>query len=162
MTVFRIGDRKGVVRAFLASLCLPLGLALAVATAHAQEPAASDAALQRLLDDYIRLYRRETLDEWRKLFLPSFVVASTNPDGSTAVRTLDEFWEAQRQGFASARSMGEVLENVRTEQRGRLASVWADFVFTSDDTSRRGRLVMLCIAERGVFRIHALMFSYHD
>ncbi len=141
---------------------LSLLLALAAATAQAQTPAASDAALQRLIDDYTGLYRRETLDEWRKLFLPSFVVASTNPDGSTRVRTLDEFWEAQREGFASSGSMSEVLENVQTERRGPLASVWADFVFSSDGTSRRGRLVMLCIAEQGVFRIHALMFSYPD
>lgn len=139
-----------------------LVLALAAAPALAQGPVAGDSALQRLVDDYIGLYRRETLAEWRMLFLPSFTVAWTNADGSSTVRTLDEFWERQRQGFASARSMGEVLENVRMERRGRLASVWADFVFTSDDSSRRGRLVMLCLAERGVFRIHSLMFSYHD
>ena len=148
-------------RAALASLGLPLALALAATTAHAQPPAPSDAALQRLIDDYTGLYRRETLDQWRKLFLPSFVVASTRPDGSTQVRTLDEFFEAQREGFASA-AMEEVLENVRSERRGPLASVWANFVFTSDGASRRGRLVMLCIAEQGVFRIHALLFSYYD
>jgi len=144
----------------LASLGLLLALALAVPAAHAQAPAAGDPGLQRLLDDYIGLYRRETLGEWRTLFLPSFVVAWTQPDGSTALRTLDEFWERQRQAFASARSVGEVLENVRAERHGRLASVWADFVFTSDESSRRGRLVMLCIEERGAFRIHSLLFSY--
>jgi hypothetical protein len=56
--------------------------------------------------------------------------------------------------------MREELANVRIEQRGRLASVWADFVFYYDGTPSRGKLVLLAIADSVDWRFHSLMFSY--
>ncbi|HEV8600493.1 MAG TPA: nuclear transport factor 2 family protein [Gemmatimonadales bacterium] len=121
----------------------------------------ADSGLRRLLHDYIALYHRDSLERWRALFLPSFTVAFTNADSSITERNLEQFVERQRQGFARSPDMSEVLENVAIEQRGSLASVWADFVFTADGQSRRGRLVMLCIRERAGWRIQSLLFSYH-
>jgi hypothetical protein len=127
-----------------------------------REPAAPDSGLERLVHDYIALYREDTLERWEALFLPSFTATFTTQDGTTMSLTLAQFVERQRRGFANTREMYEALENVRTERRGRLASVWADFVFTADGNSRRGRLALLCILDRSEWRIQSLIFSYFD
>lgn len=120
---------------------------------------ASDPVRQ-VVDDYVGLYRAETLQEWRKLFLPTFTSTSTNGDGSTSVRTLDQFFDSQARGFAAATEMSETLEHVTIERTGRLATAWADFVFRHDGTSRRGRLVLTLIEDKGSWRIASLMFAY--
>lgn len=124
------------------------------------QTATPDSGLTRLLHEYIALYRSDSLERWRTLFLPSFTVAFTNPDSSITERSLDQFVERQRLGFARSPDMHEVLENVAIQQRESLASVWADFVFTADGQSRRGKLVMLCIRDRGIWKIQSLLFSY--
>ena len=122
--------------------------------------AAPDSGLTRLVHDYIALYRTDALDRWRLLFLPSFTVGFTNPDGGITERNLEQFVERQRAGFARSPDMHEVLENTTIQQRGALASVWSEFVFTADGQSRRGILVMLCLRDRGAWRISSLLFSY--
>ena len=118
------------------------------------------AAVRRIVDDYIGLYRRETLQQWRGLFLSGFVAAYTNDDGSVTTRTLDEFYERQRSGFERG-AMSERLENVRVDRMGRLAHVSADFYFTSGGETRHGRLMLLLVAERDQFKIASLAFTYH-
>jgi hypothetical protein len=120
-----------------------------------------DAGLQRVLDDYIRLYTRDTLPEWRSLFLSTFIAGSTNDDGTVTTRTLEEFYERQRGFFATGRTIRETLENVRVERDGRLATMRADFVLHDNESKRRGKLMMLLIESQGEFRIQALTFSYH-
>ena len=122
--------------------------------------AAGTAAVQRVVDDYIGLYTKERLPEWKALFLPSFTAAYTNADGSVSTRTLDEFYESQRAGFARA-AMTETLHDVRITRDGRLAQVSAGFDFTSGGSTRRGRLMLSMIEAQGQFRIAALTFSYH-
>jgi hypothetical protein len=122
---------------------------------------ATDEDLSRVVADYVGLYRRDTLARWRELFLPSFTVASTNADGSVNLRTLEEFYQAQQRYLESGRPIEEKLENLRVHRQGRLASVWADFVLADSGEERRGKLVLLLIQDRGGFRIHSLMFSYH-
>jgi hypothetical protein len=135
--------------------------ALGGARALPAQAAAPDSGLQRVVHEYIALYRADSLERWRTLLLPSFTVGFTNADGSITERNLDEFVERQRAGFAKSPDMHEVLENVKIEQRERLAAVWAEFVFTADGQSRRGTLVMLCIRDRSGWRIQSLLFSYH-
>jgi hypothetical protein len=122
-----------------------------------------DPQIRRLVADYTGLWRRETLPQWEQLFLPGFTVASTNADGSITVRTREEFFAAQRRYHDRVAGLREDLENVRIEQQGRLASVWADYVVTEGlgGATRRGRLVLLAIRDRGEYRFHSLMFSYH-
>jgi hypothetical protein len=133
-------------------------VALGTDGARAETP--GDEGLTRVVADYVGLYRPETLEAWRELFLPGFTAASTRSDGSVLVRTLDEFFGAQKRYLDSGRAIREVLENARTERHGRLASVWADFVLTDEEDTSRGRLVLTLIEEKGRFRIHSLMFSY--
>ena len=116
--------------------------------------------MQRVLDDYIGLYTKERLPEWKALFLPGFTATYTNADGSVTTRTLDEFYESQRAGFARA-AMTETLHDVRITRDGRLAHVFAGFDFTSGGSTRRGRLMLLMIEAQGQFRIASLTFTYH-
>lgn len=122
------------------------------------DPAEDD--LERVVADYVGLYRREMLEKWRELFLPSLTVASTRADGTVLLRNLEEFYAAQRRYLDTGREIKEELENVRIERKGRLASVWADFVLTDAGEKSRGKLVLLLIEERARFKIHSLMFSY--
>jgi hypothetical protein len=144
-------------------LCLSLAVA---ASARAQGPAISAAGatdngvVQRVVDDYIGLYTKERLAEWKALFLPGFTATYTNADGSVTTRTLEEFYESQRVGFDRA-AMTETLHDVRITRVGRLAHVLAGFDFTSGGATRRGRLMLMLIESRGQFRIASLTFTYH-
>lgn len=137
-----------------------LALAIAALQAASPPPAPSDAALRRAVAEYVGLYTHETLDRWRKLFLPTFTATSTRADGTVKVRTLDEFFTAPMRYLASGRSIKEELENVRIDRRGKLASAWADFVLTEEAEKSRGKLVLLLVADHGFWRIQSLMFSY--
>jgi hypothetical protein len=120
---------------------------------------AADAAVQRLVDDYIGLYRKDTLERWKSLFLPGFTASYTNSDGTVTTRDLDAFYESQRSGFAAG-ERSETLQNVRIQRVGRLAHVFADFTFTSRGSPRPGRLMLLLIEEKGEMKIAALVFTY--
>ena len=152
-------------RLVLCLLCVavaaPAGPRAQGAVSHASvQGTAGVAPVQRVLDDYIGLYTKERLPEWKALFLPSFTASYTNADGSVSTRTLDEFYESQRAGFARA-PMTETLHDVRITREGRLAHVFAGFDFTSGGNTRRGQLMLLMIEAQGQFRIAALTFSYH-
>jgi hypothetical protein len=119
-----------------------------------------DRDLQALLADYIGLYRRDTLERWRTLFLPSFVASATQDDGSVASWTLDSFYERQQRSFATGKPISEVLHDVVAERDGPLASVRSRFVWTDGEVTRNGRLMLLAIVERDRLRIQSLLFSY--
>jgi hypothetical protein len=121
---------------------------------------AADAAVQRLLDDYIGLYRRETLERWKTLFLPGFTATYTNDDGSVTTRDLKESYERQLAAFAAG-EVSETLHNVRILRAGRLPHVFADFRSTGRGSTRPGQLMLLMIEEKGELRIAALTFTYH-
>ena len=119
------------------------------------------APVRRVVDDYITLYTKERLPEWKALFLPTFTATSTNADGTVSVRTLEEFYESQRAGFAKG-PMTETLPTLSMTRQGRLANAFADFDFTSGGNTRRGQLMLLLIEVNGEFKIAALTFSYHQ
>ena len=108
-----------------------------------------------MLDDYIGLYTKERLTAWKALFVPGFTATYTNADGSVTTRTLEEFYESQRAGFARA-AMTETLHDVRIMRDGRLAQVSAGFDFTSGGSTRRGRLMLSMVEAQGQFRIASL------
>ena len=145
------------------TLLLVLGLTSGLSIGAAAQAAGQlDRSLEHLVADYTGLYTRDSLPRWRELFLPTFTSASVAADSSVLLRRLDEFFAAQERAFGSAKRMGERLENVRIERRGRLATVWADFVYWYDDSERRGRLVLTAIHQRNGWRFASLMFSYYD
>jgi hypothetical protein len=125
-----------------------------------QQTNADLAAVQRVVDEYIGLYRHDRLAAWKALFAPGFTATYTNDDGSVTTRSLDDFYERQRVGFERG-AMSETLENVRISRVGRLAHVFADFKFTSGNTTRPGQLMLLLIAVREEWKIAALTFTYH-
>jgi hypothetical protein len=127
---------------------------------RAQALPAGDAAVQRLLDDYIGLYRKDALERWKTLFLPGFTASYTNDDGSVTTRNLAEFYDRQQSAFAAG-EVSETLHNVRMHRVGRLAHVFADFRFTGRGSTRPGQLMLLVIEEKGELRIAALTFTYH-
>ena len=85
----------------------------------------------------------------------------TNDDGSVTTRSLDEFYERQRSGFAAG-AMSETLHSVKIQQSDPLASAHADFEFTSRGSMRRGKLMLLMIEDRGQLKIASLVFTYHQ
>ena len=119
-----------------------------------------DAAVRKVLDDYIGLYRKDSLERWKALFLPGFTASYTNDDSTVTTRNLAEFYERQLSAFAAG-EVSETLQNVRIQRLGRLAHVSADFRFTGRGTTRPGQLMLLMIEERGRLRIAALTFTYH-
>lgn len=119
-----------------------------------------DASVQRVLDDYIGLYRKETLEQWKRLFLPGFTASYTNDDGTVTTRNLEEFYERQRSAFAAG-PVSETLHNVQVQRAGRLAHVFADFTFTGRGSTRPGQLMLLMIESHGQLKIAALTFTYH-
>jgi hypothetical protein len=137
----------------------PLLVAALLAGQPPQAPA-DLAPVQRAVDDYIGLYTKARLPEWKALFLPTFTATYTNADGTVSARTLEEFYESQRAGFERG-PMSETLHEVRIAREGRLAHAFAGFDFTSGGNTRRGQLMLLLIEEEGRFRIAALTFSYH-
>jgi SnoaL-like protein len=137
-----------------------LASTLAIAPGSASLRAQSAAAVQRVVDDYIGLYRKDTLDRWKTLFLPSFTASYTNNDGTVTTRNLEAFYESQRSGFAAG-DMSETLQNIRIQRVGRLAHVSADFRFTSRGSTRPGHLMLMMIEEKGQLKIAALAFTYH-
>ena len=124
------------------------------------QASAPDASVQRVLDDYIGLYRKETLEQWKGLFLPGFTASYTNDDGTVTTRTLEEFYERQRSAFAAG-PVSETLHNVEVRRAGRLVHVFADFRFTGRGPTRPGQLMLLMIEDRGELKIAALTFTYH-
>jgi hypothetical protein len=144
----------------LAAICLVVGVAMSGDLIHASQGAPDLAPVRRVVDDYIGLYTKERLSDWKALFLPSFTATYTNADGTVSTRTLEEFYESQRAGFAKG-AMSETLHDLRLTREGRLAHAFAGFDFTSGGNTRRGQLMLLLIEEKGQFRIAALAFSYH-
>jgi hypothetical protein len=136
------------------------GVLIAVLQAASPPPPAGEAALRRVVADYVGLYKHETLARWRGLFLPTFTATSTRADGTVRVRSLDEFFTAQERYLASGKRIKEELENLKVERHGKLASAWADFVLTEEAEKSRGKLVLLLVADRGEWKIQSLMFSY--
>jgi len=142
------------------SLCGPCPPARAAQSGPRVAVATDTTAVRKVVDDYVLLYHKDTLAEWRALFLPTFTATSPGADGAVTVRTLDQFFEAQARGFATATEMSETLEHVVISRSGRLATAWADFVFSQNGKSRRGRLVLTLVEAQGAWRIASLMFSY--
>ena len=122
----------------------------------------ADTAVRRVVDDYVALYRKDALAQWRELFLPTFTATSPAADGGVTVRTLDQFYEAQARGFAQAAAMSETLEQIEIARAGRTATARAAFVFHQNGTSRRGRLTLTLVESKAGWRIASLLFTLID
>jgi hypothetical protein len=133
---------------------------LMLAPRAAAQPA-SDPAVAAVLRDYIGLYQRDSLVAWRRLFSPTFSATYTLAGDSTRTLAFEDFYQRQVNYFATGRAIREELVAPRIERDGRLAVVRSDFILYDGETSRRGKLMLLLIQDRGEFRIQALTFTYH-
>ncbi|HMK24376.1 MAG TPA: hypothetical protein VK466_18740 [Terriglobales bacterium] len=146
-----------------AACCLGLTFAIVciASSSFGQATATSpDPDLQKLVANYIGLYTKPTLTDWRKLFHPSLTVVNPNRDGSIAIRSLAEFYSAQEQRFASGRRINERLENVSISTGNRIGRINADFIFSDEGVSRRGKLGLHAIRDKEGWKIVAIIFSY--
>ena len=121
---------------------------------------APERSVQNLAADYIRLYTRSTLPEWKKLFHPSLSVANPNKDGSIQIRNLEEFYATQETRFATGRTISERLEHVSIRTGNRMASISADFIFSDNGKEGHGKLGLHAIQDNQGWRIVAIIFSY--
>jgi hypothetical protein len=136
-------------------------LALLVATASRADPASpANAAVEKLVADYIGLYTGSTLDRWRTLFHPAVVIAFPGDDGTIVTRNLDEFVIRQKYYFATGRQISERLKNVRIEMGRRIARVSADFIFMDEGEERPGKLGLHLAEGQDGWKIVAVLFAY--
>lgn len=127
-------------------------------TLRANEP----DPLQKTIDDYIGLYTKDTLNEWRKLFHPSVTVFFPADDGGVTVRNLDEFVQRQQNYFAQRKSISERLENVQILKGRRIARVVADFIFIDEGEERAGKLGLHLVETKEGWKIVSVLFSYNQ
>jgi SnoaL-like domain len=120
----------------------------------------SRAAMEKLLKDYIGLYQKETLPQWKSLFHPAAMIMFPADDGTITVRNVEEFYERQRNFFAQQKAVSERLENVQIHEGRRISRVIADFVFISDGTEEHGKLGLHFVESNEGWKITALVFSY--
>ena len=137
-----------------------LGLLSALVVSAPTPTPATD--LDKVAADDVGLYRRETLPEWKKLFLPHFTVASTREDGTAGERTLEEFSRPSGAISRAAATSAKSSKNVRIERNGKLASVWVDFVLTDRPEDAAAKLVLLLIEGLEGFRIPLTDAFFYD
>lgn len=120
----------------------------------------SRKALDKILKDYIALYRQDTLDQWKRLFHPSVIVVFPADDGTINVRNLEEFYERQKNYFTKRKSISERLENIQVLEGRRIARVVADFIFIDEGEERPGKLGLHLVEGSDGWKIVAVLFSY--
>jgi hypothetical protein len=124
--------------------------------------AESRESLDQVLKNYIGLYQKDTLDQWKTLFHPSVMVFFPADDGAINVRNLDEFFERQKNYFAKRKSISERLENVQILEGKRIARVTADFVFIDEGVENPGKLGLHLVEGKEGWKIVAVLFSYDN
>lgn len=117
--------------------------------------------LEQTVSDYVGLYNREHLAEWKHLFHPDVVVAFPDDEkGSIVTRDLEKFYAAQKRFFDSGAEGGERLENVQIHSGRRIARVTADFIFWEGKKASRGKLGLHLVESSAGWKIVAVVFSY--
>ncbi len=124
--------------------------------------AGSRESLDKILKDYIGLYQKDTLDQWKTLFHPSFTVFFPGDEGEVNVRNLEEFYERQKNYFAKRKSISERLENVQILEGNRIARVTADFIFIDEGVENPGKLGLHLVEGKDGWKIVAVLFSYDN
>ena len=124
--------------------------------------AGSRDSLDQALKDYIGLYQKDTLDQWKTLFHPSVTVFFPGEDGGINVRNLEEFFERQKNYFAKRKSISERMENVQILEGKRIARVTADFIFIDEGEENPGKLGLHLVEGKDGWKIVAVLFSYDN
>jgi hypothetical protein len=139
---------------------LILGMLSCFASAEEMNSPESQKNLDKVIKDYIGLYTKETLDEWKKLFHPSVTVVFPADDGGINVRNLEEFFQRQKNYFAQRKSISERLENVQVFEGRRIARIVADYVFIDEGVEKSGKVSLHIVDGKEGWKIVAVLFSY--
>ena len=139
-----------------------ISIAVGAVSASELNSAASRQALQKTVKDYIDLYRRDTLEQWKALFHPSVLVVFPGEDGTVNTRNLEEFFERQKNYFAKRKSISERLENVQIFEGRRIARMVADFIFVDEGNENSGKLGLHLVEGPDGWKIVAVLFSYNS
>ena len=133
-----------------------------VAVAEEMNSAESRKNLDKVIKDYVGLYQKETLDEWKKLFHSSVTVVFPADNGGVNVRNLEEFFQRQKDYFEKRKSISERLENVQLFEGRRIARVVANYVFIDEGEERPGKLGLHLVEGTDGWKIVAVLFSYNN
>src|SRR5262245_41134315 len=136
-------------------------LAASLVLADESNSTNSKEALQKVIKDYIGLYRADSLDQWKLLFHPSVAVVFPADDGSVNVRNLEEFFQRQKNYFSTRKSISERLENLQVFEGRRIARVVANFIFVDEGVEKSGRLGLHLVEGNDGWKIVAVLFSYN-
>ncbi len=136
-------------------------LASSLVSADEINSAQSKEALQKVIKDYIGLYRADSLDQWKLLFHPSVTVIFPADDGSVNVRNIDEFLQRQKNYFVTRKSISERLANMQIFEGRRIARVVADFIFVDGGVEKSGKLGLHLVEGNDGWKIVAVVFSYN-
>lgn len=136
-------------------------LALLIAICSLARAGSPGRTLEQTVSDYVALYNREQLEEWKQLFHPDLVVAFPDDEnGSIVTRDLEKFYAAQKRFFDSGVQGGERLENVQIHSGRRIGRVTADFVFWEGTKESRGKLGLHMVESAAGWKIVSVVFSY--
>ncbi|MCI0416000.1 nuclear transport factor 2 family protein [bacterium] len=124
--------------------------------------AGSRESLDKVLKDYIGLYQKDTLDQWKTLFHPSVTIFFPTDDGGINVRNLEEFLERQKNYFEKRKSIRERLQNVQILEGKRIARVTADFIFIDEGVDHPGKLGLHLVEGQDGWKIVGVLFSYDN
>jgi hypothetical protein len=122
----------------------------------------SRKALEKIVNDYIGMYRQETLDQWKNLFHPSVIVVFPGEDGGINVRNREEFVARQKNFFSKSKSISERLENVQIFEGKRMARLIADFILVDEGAEHAGKLGLHLVEGNDGWKIVAVLFSYNS
>ncbi len=144
----------------IAFVLILISVAGGVSLAAELNSSESREALNKTVKDYIDLYRRDTLDQWRGLFHPAVMVVFPGEDGTVNIRNLEEFFARQKNYFAKRKSISERLVNVQIFEGRRIARLTADFIFVDEGEERAGKLGLHIVEGSEGWKIVAVLFSY--
>jgi hypothetical protein len=139
---------------------LILGMLSCFASAGEMNSLESRKNLDKVIKDYIGLYTKDTLDDWKNLFHPSVTVVFPADDGGINVRNLEEFFQRQKNYFAQRKSISERLENVQVFEGRRIARIVANYVFIDEGEEKPGKLGLHIVEGKEGWKIVAVLFSY--
>lgn len=144
------------------TIFLLISIAVSQISAESMNSAESRKGLGQVVRDYIALYQKDTLSQWKELFHPSAMIFFPDEDGTITVRNREEFYDRQKKYFDSRKSISERLENVQIFEGRKIARLVGDYIFIDEGEERRGKLGLHIVEGKDGWKIVDVVFSYDN